>query len=91
MNDRTFQAKDAHRLEDPDRLTWLPPSDVVKAMQLRKDMTVTDIGAGTGYFAIPIAREIGKGGKVLAVDFQDGMLDLIRRKLKGKDMPGNIE
>jgi ubiquinone/menaquinone biosynthesis C-methylase UbiE len=91
MNERTFDAKHAHRLEDPERLTFLPPADVVAALRLRQGMTVADIGAGMGYFALPIAREIGKSGKVLAVDFQVEMLELLRDKLSRSSYPENIE
>jgi ubiquinone/menaquinone biosynthesis C-methylase UbiE len=91
MNDRTFDAKHAHRLEDPERLQWLPPAAVLAAVQLKQGMRVADIGAGTGYFALPMAREIGDSGKVLAVDFQTEMLEHLRQKLNGSASPKNIE
>jgi len=81
MNERTFLAKDAHKLEDPERHTWLPPADVLARLGLRKGMTVADIGAGTGYFTLPISREIGNTGRVFAVDLQQEMLELLRKKL----------
>jgi ubiquinone/menaquinone biosynthesis C-methylase UbiE len=64
---------------------------VLARLGLRSGETVADIGAGTGYFAIPIAREIGSSGKVLAVDAQAEMLALLRRKLDGPEAPRNIE
>jgi ubiquinone/menaquinone biosynthesis C-methylase UbiE len=84
-NDRTFRVSEVHKLEDPERLKWLPVDDVVSALNLRSDMTVADIGAGTGYFAIPIARLVRR---VYAVDFQREMLDLLRAKLEARS---NIE
>ena len=81
MNERTFHAKNAHRLEDPDRLRWLPPGLVVEALGIGKGMSVADVGAGTGYFAFPLATAVGSEGKVLAVDFQPEMLDLLKQKL----------
>jgi protein-L-isoaspartate O-methyltransferase len=57
-NDRTFRVSEVHKLEDPERLQWLPVDDVISALALRSEMTVADIGAGTGYFAIPIARVV---------------------------------
>ena len=38
--------------------------------------TVADIGAGTGYFSLPIAEAVGPEGKVYAVDAQAEMLSL---------------
>ena len=77
-NERTFRPEAAHKLEDPERLRWLPPDDVAAALQLRAGMTVADIGAGTGYFSIPFAR---LAERVLAVDFQPEMLEMLRAKL----------
>jgi arsenite methyltransferase len=91
MNERTFQAQHAHRLEDPERLKWLPPAEVISSLQLRSGMAVADIGAGTGYFSIPIADAVGKKGKVYAVDFQQEMLGHIRQKLQREGLPKNIE
>jgi ubiquinone/menaquinone biosynthesis C-methylase UbiE len=90
MNERTFDAKNAHRLEDPERLIFLPPAEVASSLNLQRGMVVADIGAGTGYFALPIAGAVGTGGKVFAVDFQQGMLDHLRQKLDRPDSPKNI-
>ena len=87
MNERTFQAQEAHRLEDPKRLEWLPPAEVVAHLALRPQMMVADIGAGTGYFTLPIARAVSPG-TVFAVDLQPEMLQLLEAKLA--DAPGNI-
>ncbi len=90
MNERTFQAQHAHRLEDPERLTWLPPAEILSTLQLHQGMNVADVGAGTGYFSLPIADGIGETGKVYAVDFQEGMLEHFRQKLQRKGSPKNI-
>ncbi len=91
MNERTFQAGHAHKLDDPARLEWLPPSDVLDRLALQPGSVVADIGAGTGYFAIPLARAVGPNGRVFAVDFQPAMLARIRAKLDAADAPANIE
>jgi ubiquinone/menaquinone biosynthesis C-methylase UbiE len=90
MNERTFSAADAHKLEDPERLKWLPPNEVITSLELQAGMPVADIGAGTGYFTLPIARTVGSGGKVHAVDFQTAMLDLLGKKLLEPNAPANI-
>ena len=61
MGDRLFKPQDAHKLEDPERLVWLPVADVIRSSAIRPGMHVADVGAGTGYFAIPIARAVGVG------------------------------
>jgi len=90
MNERTFRAENAQVLEDPERLVWLPPDEVITALALRTGMNVVDVGAGTGYFSIPIADAVGAGGRVTAVDMQREMLDLLARKIKKRGGPGNI-
>ena len=52
---------------------------VVKNMDLAKDAVVADIGAGSGYFTFRISRRVPRG-KVLAVDIQQEMLDIIERR-----------
>jgi len=90
MNDRVFKHAHAHKLEDPERLKWLPPTEVLSRLHLAHGAHVADIGAGTGYFAVPIAKAVGESGHVLAVDFQQEMLDLLRQKLEKADAPKNI-
>jgi SAM-dependent methyltransferase len=91
MNERTFHHANAHRLEDPERLTWLPPADVLAAIGVDQGWTVADVGAGTGYFSLPIARAVGPKGKVFAVDLQKEMLEMIREKLAATGQPENVE
>jgi ubiquinone/menaquinone biosynthesis C-methylase UbiE len=90
MNDRVFKHSHAHKLEDPERLKWLPPADVLLRLHLSRGARVADIGAGTGYFSFPLAKEIGSAGEVLAVDLQQEMLDLLRQKLEQSESPKNI-
>ncbi|MBN2579911.1 MAG: class I SAM-dependent methyltransferase [Pirellulales bacterium] len=43
-------------------------------------MTVIDLGCGVGWFSIPMARMVGAEGKVIAVDLQPQMLEIVRRR-----------
>ncbi|MDF9798334.1 ubiquinone/menaquinone biosynthesis C-methylase UbiE [Catalinimonas alkaloidigena] len=54
---------------------------LVRALELQYDDVVADIGAGTGYFSFKISPLV-PGGKVLAVDIQEEMLDIIRSKMQ---------
>lgn len=81
MTDKRFNASLAHRLDAPERLTWLPPAEVVAALAVRAGDTIADIGAGTGYFSLPLAEAAGPQGKVYAVDAQVEMLAHLRQKL----------
>ena len=53
-------------------------------------MTVADIGCGMGYFSIAMARMVGKSGSVFAVDLQQKMLDIMRRRAEKAGVDARI-
>jgi ubiquinone/menaquinone biosynthesis C-methylase UbiE len=67
-------------LDDPARAAWQQPDQVVAMLDLKADDEVADIGAGSGYFTLRLAKEVGPTGKVYAVDTEQKMLDLIERR-----------
>lgn len=75
-------------LDRPERETEELPSRVVKALELESDDVVADIGAGTGYFSFRISPHVPQG-RVLAVDIEQEMLDMIREKMSRRGV-GNI-
>src|SRR5258706_10807316 len=64
-------------LERPDREEEEQPTKAIGALDLKPGMVVADIGAGTGYFSFRMSPLVGPKGKVLAVDIQQEMLDLL--------------
>ncbi|MBW4498198.1 MAG: class I SAM-dependent methyltransferase [Scytonema hyalinum WJT4-NPBG1] len=76
-------------LERPSRETEEQPTKVVNALNLKPNDVVADIGAGTGYMSFRIAPVLTKG-KVLAVDIQPEMLDIIEF-LKKENNITNVE
>jgi len=46
-------------------------------------MTVLDMGCGPGFFTVEMARMLKGLGKVIAADLQEGMLDIVKAKIKG--------
>lgn len=65
------------------------PSKIVSALNFKRDDVVADIGAGTGYLSFLIAPLLPQG-KVLAVDIQQEMLDIIKAAKKEKKI-SNVE
>ncbi len=53
---------------------------IVGHLDLRPGMTVADIGCGPGRVTLPLARAVGPGGRVVALDLQAGMLRHAREK-----------
>lgn len=76
-------------LERPSREAEEQPNQVVNALDLKPTDTVADIGAGTGYFSFRMAQKVPQG-KVLAVDIQPEMLDIIEY-LKQENHISNIK
>jgi arsenite methyltransferase len=73
----------ARVLDDPKRDAWQMPHEVIVALNLRKDESIADIGAGTGYFAKRFARH---AGTVFAVDVDAKLLEQAAR-----EAPGNLK
>ena len=57
---------------------------------VKPGMTVMDVGCGVGWFSIPMARMVGDQGKVIAVDLQPQMLDMLRRRAEKAGMADRI-
>ncbi len=81
MHERRFDAALANRLDSPERITWLPPDEVIGALAVKSGETIVDLGTGTGYFALPLARAVSTSGRVIAVDAQTEMLNYLREKV----------
>ena len=68
----------------------MPPDEVIGRLDLKPGMVVADIGAGTGFFALPFARAVAPAGMVWAVDLQPAMLKILEEKLQREGAPDNI-
>jgi SAM-dependent methyltransferase len=69
------------RLEDPERVAWQRPDEVVAALGLAPGDVACDVGVGPGYFALRMARAVGPAGRVHAIDVEPRMLELLARRV----------
>ena len=76
------------RFEDPARAKWQQPKKVIEGLGPLAGKTVADIGAGTGYFAFPIAK---KAAKVIAIDIDGRFLHYLEQKKAAQKGAANIE
>ncbi len=67
--------------DDPERDQWQMPDRVIAALDLRPTDLVADIGAGTGYMAVRLARHL-KSGTVFAVDLEPNMVRHLAERAK---------
>jgi SAM-dependent methyltransferase len=55
---------------------------MLKQLNLKSGQTVVDFGCGNGFYTLKMAKLVAPNGKVLAVDIQPEMLDLLRQRAK---------
>jgi ubiquinone/menaquinone biosynthesis C-methylase UbiE len=72
-----------HWLERPTRELEEQPRKAVEMMELKPTDVVADIGAGSGYFSFRMAAKVPQG-KVLAVDIQREMIDVVQQTARQK-------
>lgn len=63
-----------NRLSSEDRKGRLPAERILGEIGLKRGDTFVDIGAGTGFFALPAAAIVGPRGKVFGLDISPEML-----------------
>ena len=81
----TMGVEGADWLDRAERDNEEEPDHAIDVLKIAKGSTVADIGAGSGYMTIKLSRKVGAEGKVFANDIQQGMIDLLNRRLaKGK-------
>jgi ubiquinone/menaquinone biosynthesis C-methylase UbiE len=68
-----LERREREREEDPDL--------ALRLLRIRRGSTVADVGAGSGYYTIRLARIVGPMGKIYASDIQPGMIALIQQNV----------
>ena len=78
--ERHFDPKEsALRFDDPARDMWQLPDRVITALNLKRGQIVADIGAGTGYFSVRLAKS-ETAPKVYAADIEPSMVSYLRER-----------
>lgn len=77
---RLFPPSDLGLLDAPDRDLWQRPDQIMDAMGIADASVVADIGAGSGWFTIRLARRVGPQGKVYAEDVQREMINALSHR-----------
>lgn len=71
------------QISQPGSGGFLRPEEILRAnIVIRQGSVITDLGCGSGYFTIPLARAVGNQGKVYAVDVLSSALDSVRSRAK---------
>jgi len=65
-------------------------NEILPEIGIKENQTILDFGCGSGLYAIPAARMVGKAGKVYALEKNAGALDKLKEKVK-KEGLDNLE
>jgi cyclopropane fatty-acyl-phospholipid synthase-like methyltransferase len=79
----------AKRFDDPARDEWQMPARVIEALGLAPGMSVADIGAGTGYFAVRLAKTAA-APTVYAADIEPSMVEYMRTRAAKEKLPNVV-
>ncbi len=71
-------------LEEP--RDWQDTNEIMDRLQIKAGDIVADIGAGSGYFTIPLAERVGSKGMVFAEDIQIEMVNYVSKKIDGLEI-----
>ena len=77
-------------LDRPEREREEKPSLTIGALKVSPGQVVADIGAGTGVFTFLLSQEVGVKGRVLAVDIQPEMIQILGQRIRERGV-SNVE
>jgi cyclopropane fatty-acyl-phospholipid synthase-like methyltransferase len=77
------------KFDDPARAKWQKPDEVIKALNIGATDKIADIGAGTGYFSLRIARAYPHA-KVYAADAEPSMTAYLKEQTKRESLPNHV-
>jgi ubiquinone/menaquinone biosynthesis C-methylase UbiE len=77
-------------IDNPIRHLLHNPEKIV-GPYVKPGMTVMDVGCGMGFFSIAMARMVGDNGQVIAVDLQQQMLDVLRKRAEKANVAERIQ
>jgi ubiquinone/menaquinone biosynthesis C-methylase UbiE len=69
---------------------WFQHPQKILGPYIAEGMTVLDLGCGSGFFTIDMARMVGESGRVIASDLQQGMLQKLGEKIQGTGFEDRI-
>jgi precorrin-6B methylase 2 len=80
----------AEWLDRPEREFEEQPSKAISALGIKPGQVIADVGAGSGYYTIRLAKQVGPNGRVYATDIQPEMIVLLQRRLE-RERIENVE
>jgi SAM-dependent methyltransferase len=79
----------AKSFDDPARDAWQMPDKVIESLPIKDGMSVADIGSGTGYFTVRLARALPKS-TVYGADIEPKMVEYLTKRAAAEHL-GNVK
>jgi ubiquinone/menaquinone biosynthesis C-methylase UbiE len=73
-------------MESRFRYRFFGPMNILKGADILPGQIVLEVGCGTGYFTVPIARLLGEQGCLVAMDVLPESVELVSRKVQMADL-----
>jgi len=83
---KLFQAQDLGLLEAPDRQDWQKPEQIMDTLRIAEGSAVADLGAGSGWFTMQLAKRVGPNGLVFSEDIQQPMIEYIGERARRENL-----
>lgn len=84
INDAVCPVEKSGMLDNKFRKLFQNPQKILRPY-IKEGMAVLDLGCGPGFFSMEIAKLLHPSGTVICADLQEGMLDVVRAKIKGTE------
>jgi arsenite methyltransferase len=68
---------------------WQQPDQIIQSLRIQPGSVIADLGSGSGYFTLRLAKAAGSTGKVYAVDVDRAMNQALRERAK-KEQADNV-
>jgi ubiquinone/menaquinone biosynthesis C-methylase UbiE len=75
----------AKEFDNRERDAWQKPEEILDALHLEPTASIADVGAGTGYFSVRIAKRIPQA-KIFAADIEPDMVRYLRERARREQL-----
>jgi ubiquinone/menaquinone biosynthesis C-methylase UbiE len=73
--------------DDPARDAWQKPEELLRSLGVSSGQTIADLGAGTGYLSVRVAKVVGESGRVLAIDVEPKLVAHMKERAARERLP----
>jgi ubiquinone/menaquinone biosynthesis C-methylase UbiE len=63
-------------------MKFISPENIIKEIDIKPGAVIADLGCGTVYFSIPLAKKVGKEGRVYSIDILKTKLEVVKSQAR---------